>query len=121
MSRVAVAASLVGHIRAGLSRLGRRGGIRPGSSLIIEPWLLAPDLSDLDQDSKIAADRSQALKRLRSLNSESVTAYQIIELKRTPNDPPSGLLRLILGLGHGFDHTARSLWRRNDDKLWNLI
>jgi hypothetical protein len=33
---------------------------------------------------------------------------------------PSGLLRLVLGLRHGFDHAAQSLWRRNDSKLWTI-
>ena len=41
--------------------------------------------------------RVEALRRLRSLNANSVTAYQVIELPRTPQDPPEGVLRLALG------------------------
>ena len=62
----------------------------------------------------------RTMKRLKSLNSESVTAYQVIELQRMPSDPPAGFLQLVLGLGSGYDHVAQSLWVRNDSKLLRL-
>ncbi|RIV39347.1 hypothetical protein D2L64_08395 [Micromonospora radicis] len=83
----------------------------------IEPWQLSPLYPEGDE---AAADRQRAMKRLKSLNSESVTAYQVIELQRMPSDPPAGFLQLMLGLGSGYDHVAQSLWIRNDSKLLRL-
>ena len=83
----------------------------------IEPWLFAPIPAN---SSDLEADRAKAMKRLKSLNRESVTAFQVIELRRSPSDPAAGMLRLVLGLGHGYDHAAQSLWHRNDGKLWNI-
>jgi len=50
------------------------------------------------------------LHRFRSLNANSVTAYQVIELPRTPQDPPEGGLRLALGA-----ESHRSLWDQAAD------
>jgi hypothetical protein len=83
----------------------------------IEPWQWSPLYPE---DDAAAADRDRALKRLKSLNSDSVTAYQVIELQRMPSDPPAGFLHLVLGLGSGYDHVAQSLWIRNDSKLLRL-
>ncbi|MEV6980900.1 hypothetical protein AB0M95_06515 [Sphaerisporangium sp. NPDC051017] len=41
--------------------------------------------------------RAEALHRLRSLNANSIAAYQVIEHPRAPTDPPEGVLRLALG------------------------
>jgi hypothetical protein len=86
----------------------------------VEPWLLSPIFhhwSD-SNDQDFRTEREDALKRLKSINQQSVTAYQVIELKRMPHHPPSGLLRLTLGLGDGLDHTTRSLWKRADGRMW---
>lgn len=83
----------------------------------IEPWLYAPMPAN---SASLEADRAKAMKRLKSLNSDSVTAFQVIELRRSSGDPAAGILRLVLGLGHGYDHAAQSLWHRNDGKLWNI-
>ncbi|WP_148083613.1 hypothetical protein [Micromonospora sp. Llam0] len=66
-------------------------------------------------------EHDQALKRLKSLNVQSVTAYQVVELKRRPEHPPQGLLRLTLGLGDGYDHHTQSLWKRTDRRLWRRL
>ncbi|WP_344574973.1 hypothetical protein [Actinoplanes palleronii] len=83
----------------------------------IEPWLFAPIPAN---SADLEADRARAVKRLKSLNSESVTAFQVIELRRSPGDPAAGMLRLVLGLGYGYDHAAQSLWHRTDAKLWDI-
>jgi hypothetical protein len=49
--------------------------------------------------------RDEALARLRSVNDRSVMAYQVIELPRSPQDPPEGMLRLALGR-----HSYQSWW-----------
>lgn len=85
--------------------------------LHIEPWLFAPIPAN---SADLEADRAKAVKRLKSLNSESVTAFQVIELRRSPGDPAAGMLRLVLGLGHGYDHAAQSLWYRANGKLWDI-
>ncbi|MCY1141642.1 hypothetical protein OWR29_26900 [Actinoplanes sp. Pm04-4] len=83
----------------------------------IEPWLFAPIPAN---SADLEANRAKAVKRLKSLNGDSVTAFQVIELRRSSDDPAAGMLRLVLGLGHGYDHAAQSLWQRNDGKLWNI-
>ncbi len=89
----------------------------------IEPWHFTPRLLDEGDpaDTQIKRERDQALKRLRSLNAQSVTAYQVVELKRRPEHPPQGLLRLTLGLGDGYDHRTQSLWQRTDTRLWRRL
>lgn len=67
------------HVEPHLVRLQHRGE-EP------EPWL------------------AEALKRMRSLNANSVSAYQIVELPRSRQDPPEGVLRIALG------HHARWSW-----------
>jgi hypothetical protein len=72
----------------------------------VEPHLLAPRHPDDDPD----PGRDEALARLRSLNADSVTAYQVIELPRTQQDPPEGILRLALGADTGkswWDHITK--------------
>jgi hypothetical protein len=83
----------------------------------IEPHLLAPtyeeDSSEPFESHLLGPPcqedppkhwRQEALDRLRSLNANSVTAYQVIELPRSPEDPPEGVLRLALG------RDSRSSW-----------
>ncbi|WP_143737548.1 hypothetical protein [Microbispora sp. GKU 823] len=72
----------------------------------IEPHLLAPQ----PPDDEPPGWQAEALRRLRSLNANSVTAYQVIELPRTPEDPPEGLLRLALGAD-----SHRSWWDQAAD------
>ncbi|MEV0756801.1 hypothetical protein [Streptosporangium sp. NPDC050280] len=72
----------------------------------IEPHLLAPQ--PLGDES--ARRWAEALRRLRSLNANSVTAYQVIELPRSPQDPPEGVLRLALGVA-----SRRSWWDQTAD------
>ncbi|MEU8048483.1 hypothetical protein [Micromonospora haikouensis] len=89
----------------------------------VEPWHFTPGLIDEGDPTatQTKRKRDQALKRLKSLNAQSVTAYQVVELKRRPEHPPQGLLRLTLGLGDGYDHRAQSLWRRTDTRLWRKL
>ncbi len=68
----------------------------------IEPHLLAPSYNDEPEPW-----REEALARLRSVNARSVRAYQVIELPRSPQDPPEGTLRLALGA-----HSHESWWYR---------
>ncbi|WP_146227978.1 hypothetical protein, partial [Micromonospora sp. S4605] len=81
----------------------------------IEPRRLTPRL--LAEGDPAATqtrlEHDQALKRLKSLNAQSVTAYQVVELKRHPEHPPQGLLRLTLSLFF-------NPWRlgRRDSPLW---
>lgn len=74
----------------------------------IEPHLLAPT----HPDNGSYPNRDKALTRLRSLNADSVTAYQVIELPRTQQDPPEGVLRLALGAD-----TGRSWWHHLADYI----
>ena len=63
----------------------------------IEPHLLAASYRDDEPE----PCRDEALARLRSVNARSVRAYQVIELPRSPQDPPEGTLRMALG-SHNF-------------------
>jgi hypothetical protein len=45
------------------------------------------------------------------LHAPVITSFEVIELARTPTDPPAGLLRLALGDGHG----PVSTWKRVTD------
>lgn len=67
----------------------------------IAPYLLTPQ----HPEHGYASWHAEALQRLRSLNANSVVAYQVIELPRSPQDPPEGVLRLALG-----PVTHRSWW-----------
>lgn len=67
----------------------------------IEPHVLTPSYRDGEPEPW----RDEALARLRSVNARSVRAYQVIELPRSPQDPPAGTLRLALG-----SHSHRSWW-----------
>ena len=74
----------------------------------IAPHLLAPSWRDEEPEPW----REEALARLKSVNAQSVRAYQVIELPRAPQDPPEGTLHLALGPhSHGswWDHTATYL------------
>jgi hypothetical protein len=53
----------------------------------------------------------QALRRLRSLNEYTVTAYQVIELKRTSRTPQEGTINLLLGNGN----RRQSAWETASD------
>ncbi len=68
----------------------------------IEPHLLAPSYPGEPEPW-----REEALARLRSVNARSVRAYQVIELARSPQDPPEGTLHLALGA-----HSHESWWDR---------
>ena len=74
----------------------------------IAPHLLAPSYRG-EPDPR----REEALARLKSVNAQSVAAYQVIELPRTPQDPPEGTLHLALGPhsyhGSWWDHAATYL------------
>ena len=59
----------------------------------IEPHVLAPSWRDDEPEPW----REEALARLKSVNARSVRAYQVIELPRSPQDPPEGTLQLALG------------------------
>ncbi len=95
----------------------------------IEPHLLAPSRRDAEPQW-----RKEALARLKSVNARSVRAYQVIELPRSPQDPPEGTLRLALGPhsyhGSWWDHAATYLRnaieeadRRGDldDSSWKSV
>jgi hypothetical protein len=78
----------------------------------IEPHLLAPSYRDDEPEPW----REEALDRLRSVNARSARAYQVIELPRSPQDPPEGTLRLALGR-----HNYRSWWHHTATYLGNAI
>jgi hypothetical protein len=78
----------------------------------ISPHLLSPIYGDEEQTSW----RDEALTRLKSVNARSVRAYQVIELPRSPQDPPEGTLRLALG-----PYKNRSWWQRTSDYLGTMI
>ncbi|MFD0733316.1 RusA family crossover junction endodeoxyribonuclease [Planotetraspora mira] len=73
----------------------------------VEPHLLAPTHPDGPPPW-----RAEAMRRLRSLNVNSVTAYQVIELPRTSQDPPEGVLRFALGAD-----SRRSWWDQVADHV----
>jgi len=77
----------------------------------IEPHLLAPSYPGEPE-----RWREEALARLRSVNARSVRAYQVIELARSPQDPPEGTLRLALGA-----HSHESWWYRTAAYLGTAI
>jgi hypothetical protein len=77
----------------------------------IEPHLLFPVLPNGTRNDE--RERHEALTRLRSLNANSVTAYQVIELSRTHEDPPEGILRLALG----GTYTRQSWWDHITDYI----
>ena len=78
----------------------------------ISPHLLSPTFGDEKRMSR----RDDALARLKSVNAHSVRAYQVIELPRSPQDPPEGTLHLALGL-----HTHWSWWHRASTYLRTAI
>ena len=95
----------------------------------IAPHLLYPDYGDEERTSW-----RDDLARLKSVNARSVRAYQVIELPRTPQDPPEGRLHLALGLhSHHWSwwHRASTYLRkavdqadqrdRLDDSTWRSI
>jgi hypothetical protein len=59
----------------------------------IVPFVRAPRIAGEPDDQWWAEIR----KRLQSVNAQSVTSYQVIELPRSPRDPPEGVLRVALG------------------------
>jgi hypothetical protein len=52
-----------------------------------------------------------------ALNAPDITAYEVIELKRTADDPPSGLVRIALGSGS----QDASTWQRAIDYVAECI
>jgi hypothetical protein len=78
----------------------------------ISPHLLSPTYADEEGTPR----RDDTLARLKSVNARSVRAYQVIELPRSPQDPPEGTLRLALGL-----HTHWSWWHRASNYLRTAI
>jgi hypothetical protein len=56
-------------------------------------------------------ETQDACKRLHALRTHSVTAYEVIKLKRNEDDPPHGHLRLALGSGSQIGST----WKRIAD------
>ena len=74
----------------------------------IAPHLLSPVYGDEERIPWL----DHALARLKSVNARSVRAYQVIELPRSPQDPPEGTLCLALGL-----YAHRSWWHRATDYL----
>jgi hypothetical protein len=68
----------------------------------IAPHLLSPHYQD---EAEEPTWRTEALTRLKSVNAQSVSAYQVIELPRSAQDPEEGLLRLALS-----SYTYRSWW-----------
>jgi hypothetical protein len=78
----------------------------------IAPHLLSPTYGDEKQTPWL----NDALDRLKSVNARSVRSYQVIELPRSPQDPPEGTLHLALGL-----HTHHSWWHRATDYLCAAI
>lgn len=78
----------------------------------ISPHLLSPIYCDEGRMSW----RDDALAGLKSVNARSVRAYQVIELPRSPQDPPEGTLHLALGL-----HAHCSWWHRVRTYLGTVI
>jgi len=78
----------------------------------IAPHVLAPSWRDDEPEPW----RQEALARLKSVNTCSVRAYQVIELPRSPQDPPEGTLRLALG-----PHNSGSWWDYAATYLGNAI
>jgi hypothetical protein len=66
---------------------------------------IAPHLLALSYRGEPEPWREEALARLRSVNAQSVTAYQVIELPRSRQDPPEGTLQLALG-----PHSHQGSW-----------
>lgn len=78
----------------------------------ISPHLLSPMYGKEERMSR----RDDTFARLKSVNARSVRAYQVIELPRSPQDPPEGTLHLALGL-----HTHWSWWHRASTYLRTAI
>ena len=77
----------------------------------ISPHLLSPAYGGEERRS-----RRDDLARLKSVNARSVRAYQVIELPRSPQDPPEGTLQLALGR-----HAHWSWWDRASTYLSTAI
>jgi hypothetical protein len=78
----------------------------------IQPHMLAPKIRGLEDKPWW----TEAKQRLRSVNANSVTAYQVVELPRSPSDPPEGVFRIALGR-----NSRKSWWHRTADYLDALI
>jgi hypothetical protein len=81
--------------------------VLPIAHEILQPHISPHPLPPRYGDGERMSWRDEALARLKSVNARSVRAYQVIELPRSPQDPPDGTLRLALGL-----HAHRSWWHR---------
>lgn len=78
----------------------------------IQPYILAPRIRGVEDKPWW----TEAKQRLRSVNANSVTAYQVVELPRSPSDPPEGVFRIALGR-----HSRKSWWHRAAGHLDALI
>lgn len=58
----------------------------------------------------------EARRRVRSLNANSVAAYQVVELPRSVQDPPEGILRVALG-----PDTRHSWWDMAADYVDRMV
>lgn len=64
---------------------------------ILAPPLVPPLIRDLPPPGDSWPENQRAQGRLRYIRTNSITAYEVIELKRQQNDPPEGHLRIALG------------------------
>lgn len=75
-----------------------------------DPTVLRPPDTALDRATalgrRVAALRDQSRDRMRSIGETAIWSYQVVELARHADDPPEGMLYLVLG--HGMN--MRSIW-----------
>lgn len=86
--------------------------VLPIAHKVLRPHIAPHLLSPVHGDEERMPWLDDALARLNSVNARSVRAYQVIELPRSPQDPPEGTLRLALGL-----YAHHSWWHRATDYL----
>jgi hypothetical protein len=72
---------------------------------VLRPHIALHLLSPHYQDEAETTWRIEALTRLKSVNAQSVSAYQVIELPRSAQDPKKGSCALALS-----SYTYRSWW-----------
>jgi hypothetical protein len=83
---------------------------------VLRPHISPHVLSPVYRSEGRMPGRDDALARLKSVNARSVRAYPVIELPRSPQDPPEGTLHLALGL-----HAHWSWWHRVSTFLSTVI
>jgi hypothetical protein len=79
-----------------------------------KPWLLVPSLASVQAPDQWRID---AFKQRRSRVEVGVVAYQVIELARSPDDPPDGTLSVVLGHGHNYTSTWQAAAHYVDKRL----